>query len=134
MSLIKFECGACRSQIVVEATSAGKRGKCDKCGEIIRIPDADNPHAEVVGAKPAEYATTAEPDRRKPWWLHLLDAIGGLMQGVAVMALVVAVLAGAVLCMEDRTMGKTNALLWLNLWMLVVIAFLIGRMIRQRRS
>lgn len=43
-----FNCPVCSSKITVDASLAGKRGTCNTCGELLRIPQPLSPADEIV--------------------------------------------------------------------------------------
>ena len=58
---IHFDCPVCHNSITVEDQFGGKRGKCNKCGELLRIP------APVVtaGNEPSEPASPPQSESGK---------------------------------------------------------------------
>jgi hypothetical protein len=65
---IKFNCPHCQKSLKVSTEVAGKRAKCPGCGQIVRIPQIDNPPADVealaastLTEAPAQPAAPAAP-------------------------------------------------------------------------
>ena len=46
---IAFSCGSCNSRIELPETAAGKRGKCQTCGEILTVPALSSKRCSVCG-------------------------------------------------------------------------------------
>ena len=72
---IKFRCVACNKAVTVPAATAGRRGKCKRCGAVNTVPrpltagSVAPPGAAPTSASPAHDATQAEAEpavRRRP--------------------------------------------------------------------
>ncbi len=62
MSNMTFQCGVCGTRIAVDSKHAGGKGKCLKCGEVVRVPDLDNPRVTIDKGRDFVAPTEAQLD------------------------------------------------------------------------
>src|SRR5437016_12568935 len=63
MAMIQFACSGCGRSLRIADTEAGKKTRCPRCGEPLRIPDSTLPSGPAGGA---EAATLPPPSAATP--------------------------------------------------------------------
>lgn len=85
---IKFPCPICGEDLSFKDDSAGKRGKCLKCGQPIRVPDAN--------------AKMPDLPEDEPWYYGYLASYARILIVLSLIAIVLAIIAFVYTFVESK--------------------------------